>query len=591
MTQTNSERKLENIATQVADLIDRQDARVVGSEAMNRLGVLSRRLGEHRNGSFIVLVVGAVKSGKSTLVNLLSHRYVSPTDKLECTVRPSIVSGVGSADDERITVYRSRGTDRQVADLDLVVDSLRGLMPDADMKEILDVGEYPLSDENIDRVVFPAFNRVDDTLITGITVTGSPLLAPGDAEHGQVFLVDMPGFDGSNVNYIEDPRYDAMSRRVDLILFVHSSVSAFSVTASRYLDSLREHNGGAPVVLIHNVFDSTYWRGSESRSADVDRQLTAQMDEISRKGFNIKRENCFAIDLGMVSDYRAGNYREECETALAAEAERFAAVETSLHGLIIGNISDLRVNRCLERARLMRDNLVTALGADIASLDAVLDARLRALEKLSTLRVDCAMPSLEVSKLAIEEREASLQAITVLDNAIATGSQSLDYDGCVSWLSRLAAEYFELVDHDLTTRVLTWYRKRVGEYDAALRETGVANLPAPVLEPQESSLMDKFLPDGVEQFVPERPLWKKVLLQNYKADAVREMVRSLRGHLLVESRFDLRVKAEIERLATDYVAHIERHYRLALDATAAPEVGTRHEALVALRDNLQDIIF
>ena len=239
----------------------------------------------------------------------------------------------------------------------------------------------------------------------------------------------------------------------------------------------------------------------------------------------------------------------------------------------------------------MRDNLVTALGADIASLDAVLDARLRALEKLSTLRVDCAMPSLEVSKLAIEEREASLQAITVLDNAIATGSQSLDYDGCVSWLSRLAAEYFELVDHDLTTRVLTWYRKRVGEYDAALRETGVANLPAPVLERQESSLMDKFLPDGVEQFVPERPLWKKVLLQNYKADAVREMVRSLRGHLLVESRFDLRVKAEIERLATDYVSHIERHYRLALDATAAPEVGTRHEALVALRDNLQDIIF
>ena len=53
---------------------------------------LNNRVSEFDGGSFLILVVGPVKSGKSTLVNLIAHAHVSPTHFLECTVRPSIIS-------------------------------------------------------------------------------------------------------------------------------------------------------------------------------------------------------------------------------------------------------------------------------------------------------------------------------------------------------------------------------------------------------------------------------------------------------------------------------------------------------------------
>ena len=59
---------------------------------------LNNRVSEFDGGSFLILVVGPVKSGKSTLVNLIAHAHVSPTHFLECTVRPSIISkGQGQA--------------------------------------------------------------------------------------------------------------------------------------------------------------------------------------------------------------------------------------------------------------------------------------------------------------------------------------------------------------------------------------------------------------------------------------------------------------------------------------------------------------
>lgn len=50
---------------------------------------LNNRVSEFDGGSFLILVVGPVKSGKSTLVNLIAHAHVSPTHFLSVRcVRP-----------------------------------------------------------------------------------------------------------------------------------------------------------------------------------------------------------------------------------------------------------------------------------------------------------------------------------------------------------------------------------------------------------------------------------------------------------------------------------------------------------------------
>ena len=99
MSEKTNIKKIESISTQLRELTAEFVPLLTDETIKNKLSQLSRRSLEYKNGSFIMLVVGPVKSGKSTLVNLLAHRYVSPTDTLECTVRPSIISNVANEKD------------------------------------------------------------------------------------------------------------------------------------------------------------------------------------------------------------------------------------------------------------------------------------------------------------------------------------------------------------------------------------------------------------------------------------------------------------------------------------------------------------
>lgn len=581
----NLERKLENISQQVEQLRRQADVSVTGAGVLSRLDVLRRRLDEHRNGSFIVLVVGGTKSGKSTLVNLLAHRYVSPTDKLECTVRPSIVSGVDNAADEMITVYKSAHEGRQAADLDIVVDGLRGLEISADDRAMLQEEQWPLTGDNIDRVVFPAFNASDDTLITGITTAGSPLLAP--RAEGQVFVVDMPGFDGSKANFAGDARYEAMSRRVDLVLFVHSSVTAVGVAAADYLQSLRLHNPGVPVVLLHNVFDTAHWRADDSRAADAERQMQAEREEIQSKGFNISVEHCHAINLGMVADHRAGdNVLPEYRAALEAEAQRFETFEVSLRDLIVNNISDMRVNRCLGRAGAMRDEIVAELDTQRADLDERL-ARQRAFkDTVASLRAECSMPRHAVSDLVKASHADAEQCASVFNGDISGGVRSMDNEQCEAHLTALAKLYFEAFDTRLSLAVYDWYTQRVADYARSLNTAVPLSLPR--LTRQTPAMMPIFLPDGVRQFFPGKFLsgWFK-----HSADDISGYVRVMRDKLLNASVFELRVTAVVEQLAAAYVAQIERHYDGIASTLASDGLEARRDAIASLARGLRDIIF
>ncbi|MBQ2129812.1 MAG: dynamin family protein, partial [Prevotella sp.] len=358
-------KKLEAISRQLNELAKEIAPKLPDGEVKTNLQRLSRRSMEYKNGSFIMLVVGPVKSGKSTLVNLLAHRFVSPTDKLECTVRPSIISNVDNERDCRIDVYRSKVEGRKAEDLDLIVDKLRGIMSDDDeVERYLDKETFALTNDNIKEVIFPSYNREDRTIITSITTTGSKLLRNDkDGNEGKIFLVDMPGFDGNNVNIENDPLYEAISKRVDLILFVHSSVSAFNVTSAKYLDKLREYNESVPVYLIHNVFDSSYWRDEEGRRLDVERQAQKEYDEIRRKGFNIEPDYISCVNLGKVTDFTdgMGNYKADFNAELSDEQVEFAKIEQKLYDKITTNTSELRLKRCLERTAQLNENLVALL--------------------------------------------------------------------------------------------------------------------------------------------------------------------------------------------------------------------------------------
>lgn len=348
---------------------------------------------EYEHGTFIILVVGPAKSGKSTLVNLIAGAYVSPTSFLECTVRPSVISRREEGRESSLTVYSGTDTDTRLEQIDSIIDIIRGFGTEDELSGVI-CEKLPLTDENIrQRVQLGLEKSLDsENLLTSIRTPGGRLL------QDRVFVIDMPGFDGAYQN-IDNPVYETIAQRADLIIFVQSSNAAFSKVSKEFLNILARNNKNVPVCLVHNVFDAAWWRDAESKKADIETQRNFACEKIREMGFRIDREHSFCINLGAVEDYRKGIRDPEGKLA-AADAE-FDGMEQKMYDSIINHRDSMRLINSLSRVAQQRDKIIDRVMARIASLHQSIeryDAESRRLDSLKKY-LEIAMPEFPAPQL------------------------------------------------------------------------------------------------------------------------------------------------------------------------------------------------
>ncbi len=305
---------------------------------------LANRSREYKNQSFVVLVVGPVKSGKSTFVNLVANEYVSPTHFLECTGRPSIISKGNSRE---ITIYHSKDTNNKAGQIEDIFDSLNGLI---DKREITDVEikTVELNRDNIQQHVKLDLNNnnEDETLITSITTDSSA----GGLLQENVLLIDMAGFDGAKVNMGNTP-YEKIVERADVIIFVQSSNSVISKVATEFFHLIKKHNTKAPICLIHNIFDSAYWRPDDLKKTNADEHIKYAVNQFRTiHNLQIDESMAFNINLGKVSDLRSKDYQESYVVALKDAEDDFLNVEKKITDFFSGR-GIIRVQNCIERTK------------------------------------------------------------------------------------------------------------------------------------------------------------------------------------------------------------------------------------------------
>lgn len=326
-------------------------------ELLSRLNTVVSRAREHSDRSFVILVAGPVKSGKSTFVNLVANAFVSPTHFLECTVRPSIISA--SESEHVITVYKSENKTRVVEQVDAIIDHLRGQISYDAIPEV-SRQEWPLTPANIDEHVALDISDVegDGTLMTTIKTPGGKLLTSG------VYMIDMPGFDGSKAN-LDSPLYRTIASRADLIILVQSSNSAVTKVSDEFFALLRENNRNVPVCLLHNVFDAAFWRGDEQKKAAVAEQMEYAVARIKEMGFNLDARNAYAVNLGMVWDWRDRQYVSDPQI-LQKAVEVFAHVEQEMYDVLLAQRDSIRIRTVIGRTLQQMEQLMDIVGHDIA---------------------------------------------------------------------------------------------------------------------------------------------------------------------------------------------------------------------------------
>jgi signal recognition particle receptor subunit beta len=326
-------------------------------ELLSRLNTVVSRAREHSDRSFVILVAGPVKSGKSTFVNLVANAFVSPTHFLECTVRPSIISA--SESEHVITVYKSENKTRVVEQVDAIIDHLRGQISYDAIPEV-SRQEWPLTPANIDEHVALDISDVegDGTLMTTIKTPGGKLLTSG------VYMIDMPGFDGSKAN-LDSPLYRTIASRADLIILVQSSNSAVTKVSDEFFALLRESNRNVPVCLLHNVFDAAFWRGDEQKKAAVAEQMEYAVARIKEMGFNLDARNAYAVNLGMVWDWRDRQYVSDPQI-LQKAVEVFAHVEQEMYDVLLTQRDSIRIRTVIGRTLQQMEQLMDIVGHDLA---------------------------------------------------------------------------------------------------------------------------------------------------------------------------------------------------------------------------------
>ena len=592
-------KKIESISAQLGELATNYVPKLVDEHIKNKLSQLSRRSLEYKNGSFIMLVVGPVKSGKSTLVNLLAHRYVSPTDTLECTVRPSIISNVNDERDCKIEIYKARHEGRKAEDLDLIVDELRGIVTEQELGEYLEKDEYTnYSDDTVNNVISPSYNKEDRTIITSITTTGSKLLARGPVDGGKIFLADMPGFDGNTSN-LNDPLYDAISKRVDLILFVHSSVSAFNLTSASYLEKLREYNEAVPVYLVHNIFDSTYWKNPQDRAHEIDRQVQKEYEEIRSKGFNIESEFISKVNLGKVTDalQGAGAYVEGFEEDLQGELRKFEEIEEKLYRKITSNISELRLKRCEDRTRTLRDQLVDTISKEISSLKQKKDARDMMEHYVEHLEKELGITMAEQDEI-IGAVESSANRSVFRTISTTQVNRSASTEECVELLKAVLVQFLSDVDQKLSLNLFSMFKNKEEAFRTMVAErTGFEKIQVKIT-PVEASTAKNIYDDDVSTFMNKklfefiRDMWHGTHAVKDIKSYINKMENYFYGTKEAPSTYQLKelLKKEIKRLETIYLREIKAQYAALLPTIITDEQTTSLDTLEKLKIQLTNIL-
>lgn len=350
---------------QELEALSQRHASVKGiGEVYASLRKIAGRAKEYADRSFVILVAGPVKSGKSTFVNLVANAFVSPTHFLECTVRPSIISSTDDPQKEVITAYRSKAPERSVEQVDAIIDSLRGLIKPEEVPEVM-TESWPLTEQNIDEHVALDLSDMDKdgTLMTTIKTPGGKLLTNG------VYLIDMPGFDGSRAN-LDSPLYKTIAARADLIILVQSSNSAITKVSDDFFRLLKENNRNVPVCLLHNVFDAAHWRDEDIKTAAVKEQLEYAVARIKEKGFNLDAKNAYVVNLGMVWDWRRRTYSSD-ENDLAGASEAFGKVEEEMYEVLISQRDSIRVRNVVGRTLQQIEELMARNEARLSQMDAV----------------------------------------------------------------------------------------------------------------------------------------------------------------------------------------------------------------------------
>lgn len=354
------------------------------------------------SGIMIIVAVGMLKAGKSTLINLMARdENASPTGfGTDTTLRPALIT-MGQPGECRgsILIYRNRSEnlEEQKAGMQAVLDSLRGLPPEKEIERPLEVDLTP---DKLKQALCKLCGSGNELLEREplLVVIKLPYHEDGRMLQNGRMLLDMPGLDSANAEISLRPEkvfsdeqiavmegyvservdevdkakarlmvdwmkgtekavtYESLIRRCDLVLCLQSSVSPLNEKACDCLNSVLDMRSEATAWVVMNRMRNQAWLTPECMNAKWEEQEARAMKVFSKikKGTTLNQSSCNLGEAyaGILEDERNidvpdGSSPQE-ERRRLLERSRFLDLEEHLLNHLEQNGQATRKKYCVE---------------------------------------------------------------------------------------------------------------------------------------------------------------------------------------------------------------------------------------------------
>ena len=259
---------------------------------------------------FVVACIGMLKSGKSTLINLLArNRNASPTGfGFDTTLRPALIT-CSPESHGMIEIWLPNNADQKLtkASLNEVFLCLRGVKSSADVKNAT-CHQYPLTPANLENALCKAVLEADLNMLPCEPVM-VVVKVPRNSESplsSEIVLLDTPGLDSgiSEWTTCASESYSWIIDNSDLLLFLQSSVAPLNRNAAAILRDIHAKSPNTPVWLVQNEMCAKPWLPPEriTEENNTQRMQAARMFNTVSRAFKQIYANLGKADSAIFDD-------------------------------------------------------------------------------------------------------------------------------------------------------------------------------------------------------------------------------------------------------------------------------------------------
>ncbi|MBE6369154.1 MAG: hypothetical protein E7056_03220 [Lentisphaerae bacterium] len=226
---------------------------------------------------YFIVCLGAVKAGKSTLLNALTEKFVSPYGAgIETTKRSSIILSAEKDHPAGITLYRTK-----VESTDYIKDLLSYFQETKswdELKKSFHKSSPPLAlnEENLKETLtetnLKSLSNFNDACLVEIRVN----VQEDSILNNKVAFIDMPGIDGYLAGIEKNPTIKEIPQECHHLLWVQSSVSALNnTTYERLREFFKNKSYKIPVYGILNIMNAKAgWYTEKAIAEELEEQET-----------------------------------------------------------------------------------------------------------------------------------------------------------------------------------------------------------------------------------------------------------------------------------------------------------------------------